>query len=157
MPEAINQLQQVPFEEYSFKWKGSMPVIKGTFKKQPVILGIDTGAGINLVHDRSYQKWEDKEKKTQSKMVGGFKSARKVPVCSLPELKIGHSVFTEMRAVVYSLTSINKAVAGPNLDGILGYDYLSRFRVGFNFKKKKMYLWDNNQVEEPLLVMKGAR
>lgn len=49
-----------------------------------------------------------------------------------------------MLTVFVSLNQYNRFVHGPVADGILGYEFLNQFRVGFNFRKREMYVWEQS-------------
>jgi hypothetical protein len=50
-----------------------------------------------------------------------------------------------------SIDPLNK-LTGPDLDGLLGQEFLKHFRTAFNFKKKEVYLWNEEATKQGPLV-----
>ena len=70
--------------------------------------------------------------------------AQQAPCAQLSMAQTTIGDLQNMLTVFVSLNQYNRFVHGPVADGILGYEFLNQFRVGFNFRKREMYVWEQS-------------
>ncbi|MFN8243278.1 MAG: pepsin/retropepsin-like aspartic protease family protein [Ferruginibacter sp.] len=102
---------------------------------------IDSGAESNLLDGRLPAKVLDSVDITKRIMLNGA-GARRVEALygNLHRLMLGDAVFFNLPVIVTNLA--NTCLADNSCaDGILGYDFLSLHKIGFNFVNNKMYIW----------------
>lgn len=59
---------------------------------------------------------------------------------SLSKMKLGGTEIGDLPAIVTNLENTCFSHGGC-VDGVLGFDFLSLHKIGFNFVKRKMYIW----------------
>ncbi len=135
-----------------FKKKGGMPSLEVTIGNRSFRFGIDTGAECNLVateHQNElrhyiYDLGEMIYRRSDRKIVrtiGG----------SLEGMYLGLHSCEPMRSLFGSVKRINEEFPGARLDGLLGFEFLSQFKIVIDFKAKKIALW-SNQSDHPQIV-----
>ena len=58
----------------------------------------------------------------------------------LEQLEVGGQAYTGLPFLIANLENTCFSYTGC-VDGVLGFDFLSQQKVGFNFVKRKLYLW----------------
>jgi predicted aspartyl protease len=102
---------------------------------------VDFGAESNVLDSRLPNKIFENVTVTQRVVLGGS-GAKKVEALygSLKNLKIGSRTVSDLPVLItnlqYMCTSYDHC-----LDGMLGFDFLSLHKIGFNFVRHKMYIW----------------
>ena len=76
--------------------------------------------------------------------IGGGKL--KANSCNIATAKIGNKKYSNMEFSFADLSAFDTP-GGFELDGILGFPFLSSGKFSINYKKKKIYLW-NDPLEE---------
>jgi Aspartyl protease len=102
---------------------------------------VDSGAESNLIDSRLPDKIMDQVIVSRRVFLSGTGS-KKVEALSgsINTLKIGNYDVANLPVIV---TNLEKLCFAYNrcLDGMLGFDFLSRQKIGFNFVTRKMYIW----------------
>jgi len=102
---------------------------------------VDSGAESNLIDSRLPDKIMDNIIVNKRVFLSGTGSARVEALGgSMNTLKIGNYDVANLPVIV---TNLEKLCFAYNrcLDGMLGFDFLSRQKIGFNFVTRKMYIW----------------
>jgi len=102
---------------------------------------VDSGAESNLIDSRLPDKIMDNVIVNKRVFLSGTGSAKVEALSgSINTLKIGNCEVANLPVIV---TNLEKLCFAYNrcLDGMLGFDFLSRQKIGFNFVKRKMYIW----------------
>ena len=58
----------------------------------------------------------------------------------MANLKIGDELIGDLPVLITNLEGTCFSYAGC-VDGVLGFDFLSLHKIGFNFVTRKMYIW----------------
>jgi len=104
-------------------------------------LVLDTGAESNLLDSRLPGKVFDNVLLTgRSVLSGAGQTKIEVMKGDLRSLRIGNRVIETMPVLITNLEKTCFSFGGC-VDGVLGFDFISASRVGFNFVTRKMYLW----------------
>lgn len=102
---------------------------------------IDSGAESNLIDSRLPDKIMDNLLVNKRVFLTGTGSRRVEALSgSMNTLKIGNYDVANLPVIVTNLEQLCFAY-NRCLDGMLGFDFLSRQKIGFNFVKRKMYIW----------------
>ncbi len=138
-----------PADTLTFRWKGFLPSISGQVGDRRVVLGLDTGAEINLLDDDcEYQLKENLiGHNRETNLVGISPNKQSKSAYVLVDLKLDSWTCPPGRAILHSMRIHNESMPGPNLDGLIGYEMLSPYQTAINFKKKEIYVWQ----QEPFL------
>jgi hypothetical protein len=104
-------------------------------------LVIDCAAESNILDSRLPDKIFEQVTITRRVVLTGSNN-KKVEALygSLSGLKIGNQDFSDLPVLITNLEGTCFSYAGC-VDGVLGFDFLSLNKVGFNFVTRKMYIW----------------
>jgi predicted aspartyl protease len=102
---------------------------------------IDTGAESNVLDSRLSDKvFEQVEVQRRITVTGAGSGQLEALYGTVKHLQLPGRQFAAMPVVVVNLERMSGAYE-KQIDGMLGFDFLSRHRVGFNFMTNKMYIW----------------
>lgn len=102
---------------------------------------IDTGAESNVLDSRLPEKVFDNVEITKRVLLTGTGNAKVEALYGdLKNMTIGNQNIASLPVLI---TNLEKMCVTYNchLDGLLGYDFLSMHKIGFNFVSRKMYIW----------------
>lgn len=140
---------EAPTDTIPLRFKGHLPVIEARIGPNPVRLAIDTGASSNLFRSNIFSKlreWIWKLEDHFLKGLGAYRKRTRAGIIS--KVQMQDFAFRSMRTLFTNISHLNRDLAGPSLDGILGYEFLSQYKMSFNYKKKELYLWKNSGEEK---------
>jgi len=99
---------------------------------------LDTGAEANAISDHSPKSvLSTISIERKSNLRGSGSGSAEVYFGTMKELKLGEKSIRNMETVITSLESIGEAY-GVNIDGMLGYNFLSKGIICINFVKRQM-------------------
>lgn len=102
---------------------------------------IDTGAESNVMDSRLPNKiFENISITRRVKLTGVGNKKLDALYGDMKKLKIGDRDMATLPVVVTNLENLCFA-ANQCIDGMLGFDFLSLHKIGFNFVSRKMYIW----------------
>jgi len=102
---------------------------------------IDSGAETNLLDSRLPDKIFENVSITGRTMLSGAGNTKiEVLRGDLRTLKIGEQAIESLPVLITNLEKTCFSYGGC-VDGILGFDFLSLKKIGFNFVTNKMYIW----------------
>ena len=103
---------------------------------------IDSGAETNVLDSRLPAKVFQQVEITRKVLLGGSGSQKiEALYGDIKGLRIGDRDITTLPILITSLQSMCDAYNTSCLDGMLGFDFLSLHKIGFNFVNHKMYIW----------------
>ena len=121
-------------------WNNKL-VTRTTMAGKKLRLMIDSGAESNLLDSRLPDKIFDNVEILRRIQLTGA-GAKKVEALygNLNNLQIGRQNTGSLPVII---TNLEKTCLADNscIDGILGFDFLSLHKIGFNFVTNKMYIW----------------
>ena len=132
---------EAPLDSISFDLKRHFIVVKSVINAVSLDMILDSGAELNLI-DRKVNK-KVIEKFTVIKrvnLIGAGKKQVEVLAGVLRDIKCGNQKSAEMNTLLTSLDDINSSF-GINVQGVLGYEFLSQRRTLINYKKRKIYFF----------------
>jgi len=137
----------------SFKYKGAMPGLEVQIGARTFRFGLDTGAGANVLDPRRRKDVRPYfiARKEQELATFGNSTATTIGG-ELHDLKVNGQSCRPMPTLLASLDGTNRQLIGPQLDGLLGYPFLSRYRVAIHFRKREIRLWSPETVREQYLA-----
>jgi Aspartyl protease len=155
-PLRRRDLHMSPVDTLSFIQKEGMPVVEVRVGGQAIQVGLDSGAGANIL---------EKKRKPQTgliemgrKELAGFGTATKTaPWVQINELEVGKIKCEPMQTLLVSLKDLNFNSRGGDIDGIMGYEFLSRYRTAINFRKKEIYIWDAPVVQKQFAALQSGK
>ena len=101
--------------------------------KGPFRFVLDTGAGLTMITSELGKKLDIKSDEIQ-KAVGAGGSVQ-VRFGAVQSLSIGETRMDRLKVGIMDLTGIGKAIE-TDIDGIVGYNFLSKFRLTIDYPKQ---------------------
>jgi len=142
------QLHMIPADTLHFTLRNGVPSVDVQVNGKLLKMSVDSGATANVmgIHELNMQHDEFMQLTEQSLIGWGSK---KVIVKSrkIENIRVGNHSCPPMKTLFVNLQHFNNSHKGKKVDGILGYEFMSNFRVAINFKKSEIYLWDRKTVE----------
>lgn len=125
---------------YPMDIKDNRILVKTNIGNRDLQFVIDYAAETNIIDGRLPDKILDSVEITGRIMLAGAGS-RRIEALSgdLSSLRVGRLQITGLPVVITNLE--NTCFGGINcINGVLGYDFLSRYKLAFNFIKRKLYI-----------------
>lgn len=117
-------------------------MVKATFGTKTLTFIIDTGAESNVIDSRLPNSVLEAINVTRRvKLVGNGSAKIDALYGDINDLKIGGTALGTLPVLVTNLEKMCSAYDVNCLDGMLGFDFLSMHKIGFNFVTRKMYIW----------------
>jgi hypothetical protein len=111
-------------------------------------LGLDTGAGPMVLSTQVLPQLRDQLDQLESRTLLDLNGhTSRTAATQLTNLRIGNLFLPAMETIFTPLNRLNQ-LSGPDLDGLLGQEFLQHFRTALNFKKKEIYLWDEETLRQ---------
>lgn len=102
---------------------------------------IDTGAESNVIDSRLSENVMDNVVITKRIVLNGAGNSKVDALYGdMSNLKMGNRDMSSMPVLVTNLAKMCFSYERC-IDGMLGFDFLSMHKIGFNFVKRKMYIW----------------
>jgi len=131
-----------PKAEFDFNYGAHIPVIDVIINNKTYKLGLDTGASSNLIDLNSFKNISAKSyiKKDNEGLYGADKNEANISVISLKSYQIKSNVYKDQE---FAVSDISHLKNGYNLeiDGLLGFPFLSEHQISIDFVNQKIYLW----------------
>ncbi len=121
-------------------WNNKL-VTRTTMAGKKLRLMIDSGAESNLLDSRLPDKiFDNVEVLRRIQLSGAGDKKVEALYGNLNNLQIGDRNTGSLPVII---TNLEKTCLADNscIDGILGFDFLSLHKIGFNFVTNKMYIW----------------
>lgn len=119
-----------------------LAVVKATIGNQTLRFGIDSGASTALIGTNQYQTIKEHTKdKGTDELSGADKKVKIVPLIKIKGLKIGDLTFKNMKATVSDVENLNTGTV-KMIDGLLGYDFLRKYKTVINYKTKQISFYE---------------
>jgi hypothetical protein len=116
-------------------------IVYGTLKGKKLKFVVDSGAETNVLDSRLPGKVFDNVTITRRVRLNGSGSAKVEALYGeLNGLKIADRDIGVLPVLITNLQSMCDAYNNC-IDGMLGFDFLSLHKIGFNFVNRKMYIW----------------
>ena len=144
-----------PIASIPFTMEHHFPVLEVKIGKRILRLGLDSGAEANVIDIKSKKKIK-KEMKTFEKRpeIHGFgKEGQEVSAFMVESLKVKKEEFTKQPFVLVDISKLND-LYDLEIDGLLGFPFLSQRKFSINYYTNRLYIWD---VEEQPTYLKRKK
>lgn len=130
---ANSSLQSVPFD-----LEGHIPVVKVKVGQKSYSYGIDCGAETNLINETLFESLKRHTKQIKvDELVGADNRPKKVKKGKVKETMIGNKSFKNLMTFFSDISHLNEGYK-LNLDGLIGYEVLSKQKTIISFDRKEM-------------------
>ena len=120
-----------------------LPVIEAIIGKEKLRLGLDTGAEVNLL-DREVSTQIStliSKPKSTNEIYGVGTQQKSTQRVKVALTKIERAAYRQMDYVITDLSTINSQDQNMDIDGILGFPFLSSCRFSIDFKTQQLHVW----------------
>lgn len=130
------------YNEFPIDVKDNKLYTYGEMAGKKLTFIIDTGAESNVLDSRLPDKIFENVTITSRILLSGSGNS-KVEALSgeMKNVKMANLEISSLPVIVTNLAKMCRAFDDQCLDGMLGFDFLSRHKIGFNFVNHKMYIW----------------
>ncbi|MEL6142793.1 MAG: pepsin/retropepsin-like aspartic protease family protein [Bacteroidota bacterium] len=146
--------QETPALSIPFYYLDHLPVIVLYRGNRKLYFAIDTAAGYNILHTNPGRKQFINPQPTGHSMnikgIDGKEQHR--PIVAIDSLNFGERDVPRVQFVSCDLSHLQPEEGRP-INGILGTPFLKQYRISINFRKRRLYIWD----EAPLLTLPQRR
>ncbi|MCI4647502.1 retropepsin-like aspartic protease [Phaeodactylibacter sp.] len=117
-------------------------VINGEVDGKALRLGLDSGAELNLLHNRVNRAILDHFKISRRTHLAGMSGQQELEVIAgkLYRFRSGEQRCSGMRTLLTNMHTFNRTYR-TRLDGLIGYEFLCVRRTLINYKKQKLYFF----------------
>lgn len=120
--------------------KNHLPVIQLHTGNNAYNMAVDTGASSNAMTQGLWQTLSSSLTNiTTDTLRGVSKTSKEIASGILPQVSLGNINFEQIHTVFTNLDHLNKG-EGVKLDGIIGYEILSKQKTILSFKRKEMLI-----------------
>ncbi len=129
-------------ETVPLELKKHIPVVQASIGNQEYSLGIDCGAETNLMKMESLipvSKYL--ENRQTNNLSGAGKNTKQVITAEIKAVKIGNKLFKNMTTVFSDIAHLNTDYS-LDIDGLLGYEMLSKQKTLLSYKRKTLTFID---------------
>ena len=136
---------EVPYDSLEFEMKKHFIVVRSVVNSVNLDMILDSGAELNLIDRRVNKKVLEKFTVIKRvNLIGAGKKQVEVLAGVLKDVKCGNQHTMEMNTLLTSMDEINTSFA-ISVQGVLGYEFLSKRRTLINYKKKKLYFFRSSR------------
>lgn len=144
-----NEPPELYDEERSLDRKYHLPAFRARINGKKIRLALDTGASSHVISELIAKRHASSFSAPERKVLAGLGNQTKAARSAVAEgIQVGSILFDPMETLIEDFVPINRKLDGVPIDGILGCPFLVQFRVALNFRKGKMYLWENDSDEK---------
>lgn len=148
IPLFSKKLHQTAMDTLPFVTKKGVPLVEVNVNGERLTMIVDSGATANVMDRSEFNRLNTGSSPVLEVSLVGFGSEKvSVKSQSIDKLRVGLLTCPPMKTLIVDLDHLNLTQNGRRVEGVLGYEFLSNFRVAINFKKREIYLWDRESVE----------
>ncbi|WP_373495063.1 hypothetical protein [Aquiflexum sp.] len=140
-------IHQIPLDTLPFTLGNGVPFIEVLANGKRLKMSVDSGASANVMDIQEIDQNSSTKRVAQQSLASFGPKEVSVKSQIIENLMVGNLLCPPMKTLYVNLDHFNKSQSGIKVSGILGYEFLSNFRVAINFRKKEIYLWDRETVE----------
>jgi len=120
------------------KLEGHIPIVVSEIQNKKIRYGIDCGAETNLLDDDLYESVKGTLRNVEVDTLSGFGSVRKeVRRGDVESTRFGKVMLNDLTTVFSDISHINEGY-GMKIDGLIGYEVLSRQPTLISYARKTM-------------------
>lgn len=133
----------IPFQLYN-----NTILIDGSINKVPMRYCLDTGAEVNVLHNRLPKKaMESVSINSRALLTGAGSQKIEVLKGSVPQILVGTYEVNNASVLITHLGNMSRAY-NLRIDAMLGYDFLSLAPFSLNFVTKELSIWESKEAKD---------
>lgn len=125
--------------------KSFHPILSGRLDGNNINLILDTGASRTVLGKHLTQQYPTIECEAEEAFAAGINAqTMEVELVEIPEITIGESTFKNLlvfSAELDGISEIYQKMVGQKIDGLIGCDFLVKYKATINFKMRKIVLY----------------
>ncbi|HCY01049.1 MAG TPA: hypothetical protein DG754_12990 [Bacteroidales bacterium] len=135
----------IPFKIIQLDAKSFHPILTGRLGDDDINLILDTGASRTVLGKHITKEFPTIECEAEEAFAAGINAqTMEVEQLEIPEITIGESTFENLLVFSTNLDGISEIyqkMAGLKIDGLIGCDFLVKYKATINFKMRKIVLY----------------
>jgi predicted aspartyl protease len=137
-------IPEMPAATFDLRFSGHLPYLIAHIGKKKLRFGLDTGAEVNILDNKSFRHAEDHFDAVKKLQVKGITHHQQAATSgTLQNLSINGQRVGPLQVTVINIGFLNESLT-IGLDGILGMPFLKRGRVGLDYGERKMMFWPSD-------------
>jgi len=131
-----------PLVSFPFSFENHLPVIEAVIGKKKLRLGLDTGAEINVLDKRLSSEIAKVASDPQpyGKIYGVGDQQKPAQLVKVTVTRVQRAAYRQMNYVLTDFSRITNE-GTTNIDGILGFPFLSSCKFSIDFKTRQLHVW----------------
>ncbi|QYJ67169.1 aspartyl protease family protein [Flavobacterium litorale] len=131
-------LPNAKLETVPFSLNQHIPVIEAQIGRKKYTFGIDCGAEANLIHEPLFESLKSNLKNIElDSLIGADNNPVVINTAEVKSMKIGSKNFKRLVTAFSNISHLNQGY-GLNLDGLIGYEVLSKQKTLLSFKRGEL-------------------
>lgn len=131
-------LARAKYEVISFSLQHHIPVITATINNTSYTLGIDCGAESNLINKPHFNSLKNTLTNiTTDSLLGADNNPVAIHTAEVKNMKIGNKSFKDLVTAFSDISHLNQGY-GLSLDGLIGYEVLSKQKTIISFQREEL-------------------
>jgi len=137
-----NNLTNNKLTRISMVLNSHIPIIQANVGNKTLSLGIDCGAESNLIDDDLFDDLRKQLKKiTEDELIGADNNPKKVKTAKIKSILIGGKMFKMLNTTFSDISHLNEGYK-IQIDGLIGYEVLSKQKTILSYKRKELIFVD---------------
>ena len=136
------RFQQSQIERIPIEMRNHIPVMRGTIGNHEFNIGFDSGAQGNLLNEEFLSLIEGHVSTMETIDVSGIVAIGSAQRGDIDKLSIGNKVFQNTSTIFMDMSHMNTEDSTIQLDGLIGYEILSRQRVLLSYQSRELIFID---------------
>lgn len=155
----FSKIYEEPEAILPFKYKGGMPWIEVHIGSVSYKFGLDTASEYSVMHEKWLPSLEPHLFNKRRVVSRGISATEKsVMSGKIGGLEIGTLKCYPMSTLFTDMGTINRNLAGANLDGLLGFDLLRQLKVVIDYDRREILVWRHSNAKDyPILITFGQQ
>jgi len=131
-----------PLVSFPFSFENHLPVIEAIIGEKKLRLGLDTGAEINVLDKRLSAQIARvaSDPKPYGKIYGVGEQQKPAQLVKVAVTRVQRAAYRQMNYVLTDFSRITND-GTTNIDGILGFPFLSSCKFSIDFKTQQLHVW----------------
>jgi hypothetical protein len=121
-----------------FRFKGPIPFVEASIGDEKVHLMLDTGASVNVLNKTLKKHLASYSRFLRMIRLRQWSGDSEIPLTEVSGVNLGGIQLSSMNTVWYDISRLNCDLEGPEMDGILGQEFMKQYLVAMNFINREV-------------------